>query len=92
MFYRLNKVSLFNKCSPKLDDIGVCVSSLRKVCVQSQPQALTMLTDIGHPQCSALHPTRLVGNLHDGWKIHRIFVKYGVDTQWMDLSPVQTFV
>ena len=50
---------------------------------------------IGHPQCSALHPTRLVASLHQttgGKYIGFFFIKYGVNTQWMDLSPVQTFV
>ena len=29
---------------------------------------------------------------NDGWKIHQFFVIYGVNTQWMDLSPAQTFI
>ena len=63
MFHRLNKVSLFNKCSPTLDDISVCVVLAKNVRAEQAPS--TDYADcIGHPQCSALHPTRLVASLH----------------------------
>ena len=67
-----------------LDDIGVYPPWEK--CVQ-QAQS----TDMGHPQSSAVHLTRLVASLH-GWKIHWVIVTYGVNTQWIDVLPVQMFV
>ena len=78
--YSYHKLSLFNKCSPISDDIGVCVILAKSV--HSKPQVVRCTDCHRHPQFSAVHPTRLVASLRE-WKIQcffrHIWSKYAMD-------------
>ena len=71
--YSYHKLSLFNKCSPISDDIGVCVILAKSM--HSKPQVVRCTDCHRHPQFSAVHPTRLVMSLRE-WKINCFFFRH----------------
>ena len=94
--YSYHKLSLFNKCSPMSDDIGVCVILAKSV--HSKPQVVRC-TDCHRSssifRCTPDAPGREHESSRRASRVENtmfFFVTYGVNTQWMDILPVQTFV
>ena len=87
--YSYHKLSLFNKCSAMSDDIGVCVLLAKSV--HRKPQVV---------RCTDCHRSSSIFRCTPdapGCKSSRVentlfFVTCGVNTQWMDILPVQTFL